>query len=411
MDAIDMKTFGLMAAIGKIELDNFRERATMGKRGAAKQGRISTGRPPYGYRVDSTGRPEVDEAQAAVVHRMFREYVHEGIGTARIAWQLTGEGVPPAGRGKRWHKAHINRMLSNTAYKGVWIYGQTRAILTEDGTRRFNQPRENWIEVPMPALVDEETWDRAQTMKQVRLSTAKRNTKELYLLQHLLRCAECGRKFGSHAIRVTTTSVNGMRFSVRRRTPRKYYYCHGKELRLRCREYTYIREEKLEERVWGQVKGIFAEPSIIVAGIEAVGDHGSESVEENIAKTERELRDVQSEEDRLIRLYVASKITERLLDLQRKFITERLESLRDKLNDYRARMTTAAERHSLAESVLAWIESIGEGLENMNPLQRRDLLRRVVDEIVVDRANNLEITLAVPIGQPVDIATHASVSK
>ena len=33
MDAIDMKTFGLMAAIGKIELDNFRERSTLGKRG------------------------------------------------------------------------------------------------------------------------------------------------------------------------------------------------------------------------------------------------------------------------------------------------------------------------------------------------------------------------------------------
>ena len=43
MDAVDMKTFGLMAAIGKIELDNFRERSTMGKRGAAKQGRAPTG--------------------------------------------------------------------------------------------------------------------------------------------------------------------------------------------------------------------------------------------------------------------------------------------------------------------------------------------------------------------------------
>ena len=42
MDAIDMKTIGPMAAIGKIELDNFRERSTMGKRGAAKQGRVPT---------------------------------------------------------------------------------------------------------------------------------------------------------------------------------------------------------------------------------------------------------------------------------------------------------------------------------------------------------------------------------
>ena len=57
MDAIDMKTFGLMAAIAKIELDNFRERSTMGKRGAAKQGRVPTGGLPYGYRIGNDGMP------------------------------------------------------------------------------------------------------------------------------------------------------------------------------------------------------------------------------------------------------------------------------------------------------------------------------------------------------------------
>ena len=46
MDAIDMKTFGLMAAIGKIELDNLRERSTMGKRGATKQGRSAHRQTP-----------------------------------------------------------------------------------------------------------------------------------------------------------------------------------------------------------------------------------------------------------------------------------------------------------------------------------------------------------------------------
>ena len=51
MDAVDMKTFGLMAAIGKIGLDNFREWSTMGNRGTAKQGRAPTGRLPYGYRT------------------------------------------------------------------------------------------------------------------------------------------------------------------------------------------------------------------------------------------------------------------------------------------------------------------------------------------------------------------------
>ena len=79
MDAIDMKTFGLMAAIAKIELDKFRERAGMGKRGKAKQGRMPTGSPPYGYRVDDDGNPYVYEPEAKFVRRIFRQYGHEGM--------------------------------------------------------------------------------------------------------------------------------------------------------------------------------------------------------------------------------------------------------------------------------------------------------------------------------------------
>ena len=71
MDAIDMKTFGLMAAIGKIEIDSFRERASMGRRGMAKKGRIPTHEIPYGYRRGERGEPEIDENEAEVVKRIF----------------------------------------------------------------------------------------------------------------------------------------------------------------------------------------------------------------------------------------------------------------------------------------------------------------------------------------------------
>ena len=100
MDAIDMNTFGLMAAIGKIELDNFRERSTLGKRGAAKQGRIPSGSVPYGYRIGDDGRPEIVEDKAEIVRRIFHQYVHEGRGSPSIAWQLIDEGVPAAQTGK-----------------------------------------------------------------------------------------------------------------------------------------------------------------------------------------------------------------------------------------------------------------------------------------------------------------------
>ena len=195
MDAIDMKTFGLMAAIGKIELDNFRERAAMCKRSAAKQGRISTGRPPYDYRVSAAGRPEVIEVEADVVRRIFHDYVHRGLGAQRIAWDLTDDGVPTASVGRTWHESVVHRLLGNPVYKGTWAYGRTKNIATDEGNRLFAQPADTWIEVPVPLLVDEDTWDRAQAAKRARYSAAKRNTNVLYLLQHLLRCTECGRKF------------------------------------------------------------------------------------------------------------------------------------------------------------------------------------------------------------------------
>ena len=152
MDAIDMKTFGLMAAIGKIELDNFRERSTMGKRGTAKQGRVPTGRLPYGYRIGDDGRPEVIQEQAEVVRRIFHMYVHEGMGSPSIAVRLTDEGIPTQTGKSLWLQSRVHHVLGNATYTGTWIYGKYRHISTEDGMKIYDQPRDTWIEPGFPIL-------------------------------------------------------------------------------------------------------------------------------------------------------------------------------------------------------------------------------------------------------------------
>ena len=338
MDAIDMKTFGLMAAIGKIELDNFRERATMGKRGAAKQGRIPAGRIAYGYRVVPGGTAEAYEPQAEVVQRIFHSYVHEGKGAKRIAWDLTDDAIPTFNGLTVWHEATVLRMLSNPVYKGTWVFGRTRNISTDEGTKVFEQPAENWIEVAVPALVDEETWNRAQSAKRERFNYAKRNTNQFYLLQYMLRCAVCGRKLRAQAHWRSSSSRNGIRYTFELQSPRRYYCCTSKEARRKCRPRPFINANRIEGRVWDEVCGVLQQPGVIVAGIESQLDQPIESLKEDQAITERELQDVQAEEDRLIRLYVAGKITEGQLDHQRKFIAERLEKLRAKLDEYRARL-------------------------------------------------------------------------
>ena len=400
MDAIDMKTFGLMAAIGKIELDNFRERSTLGKRGTAKQGRVPMGGLPYGYRIGDGGRPEVVEEQAEIVRRIFHMYVHEGMGSPSIAVQLTDEGIPTQTGKLLWRQSYIHYVLANATYTGTWVYGKTRVISTDYGTKEYDQPRDTWIEVPVPPLVDEETWERAQKLKKQRSRGAKRNTKVLYLLQHLLKCGECGHNFHAKSTWRTSSVHNGKKYRYDLPAPRRYYECNGMQsLRLRCRERHYIRAERLEEPIWSEVKRVLQNPDLIVAGIDTLDSQEGGGLEEEIAQAERDLRSIQMEEDRAIRLFVSGKITEPQLDHQRRFITERLESARAKLDDSRAQEASGAEKRRLMEAVLAWAREVGQGLDELTPEQRREILQMIVEQIVIDRDNNVDITLAIPIDE------------
>ena len=398
LDAIDMKTFGLMAAIGKIELDNFRERSTMGKRGTAKQGRVPTGGLPYGYRIGDDGRPEVVEGQAEVVRSIFRMYVDEGMRAYSIAVRLTDEGVPTQTGKLMWLQSRVHHILGNATYAGTWVYGKERHISTEDGTKSYDQPRDTWIEVPVPPLVDEETWERAQKLKKQRSTKAKRNTKVLYLLQHLLKCGECGHNFHAKSTWGTTNVRNGKKYRYDLPTPRRYYMCNGTlSLRLSCREKPYIRAEQLEEPIWREVKRVLQNPDLIVAGIATLDSQEGGGMEEEIAQAERDLRSIQMEEDHAVRLFVSGKITEAQLDFQRKFITERLESARAKLDEYRALEESGTEKRRLMEEVLAWARKVGQGLDELTPEERHDYLQMLVEQVIIDRDNNVHITLAIPI--------------
>ena len=398
LDAIDMKTFGLMAAIGKIELDNFRERSTMGKRGTAKQGRVPTGGVPYGYRIGDDGRFEVVEEQAEVVRRIFRMYVDERMGSYSIAVRLTDEGVPTQSGKMLWLQSRVHHILGNATYTGTWLYGRYRHVSTEDGMKVYDQPKDTWIEIPVPQVVDDETWKRAQKLKKQRGTKAKRNTKVVYLLQHLLKCGECGRNFHARASWTTTSVRKGKAYTYDLTTPRRYYMCNGMQsMRLRCREKPYIRAEQLEEPIWREVKRVLQNPDLIVAGIADLDSQDGVGMEEEIAQAERDLRSIQMEEDRAIRLLVSGKITEAQLDLQRRFITERLESARAKLDDYLVQETSGAEKRRLMEEVLAWAREFGQGLDEVTPEERHDYLQMLVEEVIIDRDNNVDITLALPI--------------
>ena len=120
-------------------------------------------------------------------------------------------------------------------------------------------------------------------------------------------------------------------------------------------------------------------------------------MEEQISRAERDLRSIQTREERAITLFVSGGITETQLDNQRKFINERLENARAKLDDYRAWAASGAEKLRLKEAVFAWARDVGPALDELTPKQQKEFLQTVVEEVIIHRNNKVNITLAIPI--------------
>ena len=120
------------------------------------------------------------------------------------------------------------------------------------------------------------------------------------------------------------------------------------------------------------MKRVIQNPDLLVAGIDPLDSQESGGLEEQIAQAERDLRSIQTREERAITLFVSGRITEAQLDDRRKFIIGRLESVRAKLDEYRAWTASGVENLWLMEAVFAWASDVGQGLDESTPEAKGD---------------------------------------
>ena len=170
--------------IAEYERAQILERSRRGKRHRAKQGEVSVlSGAPYGYRYvhkteERAAYYEIIDAQADVVRQVFELYTVESLSIGAITRRLNELGVPTRKEQSCWERSTIWAMLRNPAYRGTACFGKTqesarqrrssravrmRTRAPRRGARTQQEtPRDQWIGIPVPALVDERTFDLAQ---------------------------------------------------------------------------------------------------------------------------------------------------------------------------------------------------------------------------------------------------------
>jgi site-specific DNA recombinase len=191
------------------------ERSARGRRGRAQAGYVVPGGiNKYGYRYvpDPQGHKgiyEIVPEEAAVVRLIFQWYVYSDetgkkLGNRAIAQKLSDMRVPTRndntkykyrktrGRGI-WNNRTIACIIRSETYTGVHYYNRTkRTSNSPDKDVREVRDRSEWIAVPVPAIIDRQTWELAQQQIAKNIRRSKRNTKGDYLMRGRLHCQVCG---------------------------------------------------------------------------------------------------------------------------------------------------------------------------------------------------------------------------
>jgi site-specific DNA recombinase len=108
----------------------------------------------------------------------------------------------PRPGGKRWNVASVRGILRSPTYIGMAYSGRSRPVparrrksaLQPVGAGQSQQPApmEEWIAIPVPAIISHETFDAAQRRLERNVQMARRhNTAHEYLLRGLVSCGQC----------------------------------------------------------------------------------------------------------------------------------------------------------------------------------------------------------------------------
>ncbi|GHO48869.1 recombinase family protein [Ktedonospora formicarum] len=395
----DQLLLQVQGMISEYERAKIMERSRRGKRHAAQAGMVSVlSGAPYGYRYigkhEGAGEARFDILleEARVVRQVFAWVGHDRCSIGEVCRRLTAAKEQTRTGKTVWDRATVWDMLKNPAYKGMAAFGKTsveplrprlraqrgrpmqpkRAVSTQD------VPREQWLSIPVPALVSEELFESVQEQLQENRQRARIGERGArYLLQGLLVCGCCGYAYYGKPISP----------SARKGHPRSYAYyrCIGSDAYrfggVRLCWNKQLRTDLVDEAVWQEVCQLLEDPARL--------EHEYRQ-QLQTADMAPELKGLQTSLGRL-RQGIA-----RLIDSYAEGIIDKAEfdpritRMRERVRQLEAHIRQIQDQESLEQElqlIIGRLETfatkVSEGLSQADWLTRREMIRTLVKRVEI----------------------------
>jgi site-specific DNA recombinase len=407
-------TDGILDQLAKFERAKIAERTRRGMLRKAREGRVCSTRPPYGFRFD-TARDSlvVHESEMAVVEKIFR-LAADGLGPRAIQRRFLSEKVLTAKGKQVWAPRTIKKMLTNDVYypytfeevlelvtpevgarlhpdKEYGIQWYNRQRVTErtvsepdgNGGRHYRKvrtfvwrPKEDWVAIPVPAYLPRALVNRARMLLEASKGFERKHPARTWELKGLMRCG-CGLM-----MKTRTAQPKG---------GRRYHYYECKRVvnqRQPCSSFQKsFRAERVEAAIWSFVSGLLKDPERIRAGMETLIEqeraHGPRDLAKEVATWAQKLEECARlrnayQDQQAAGLMTLEELGSKLkeLDESRKLAQAELDTLA--LREQRVE-DLEADRDTLLKDMA---EMVPEGLDSLSGEERHRVYRMLRIEVV-----------------------------
>lgn len=353
----------------------------------------------FGYQWNKdTKSIEINEEEAKTVKMIYEWYVYHDYGIREISRKLAELGIYGKNSRRPVTAATLMQWLTNESYIGVFHInkkGSTLDLGAGRETKRFTNPKEEWIAVQKPdlAIIDKELFDLAQKIRTERRTTYDKPSKEatqarfrgFHLFAGKVFCGACGTQFVHvYADRAQTISAY-----------KDYFSKKAKEVGEKCENNKY---NKIHEMVLSNItkkainltlentEQIFDNLyNIISEALASSTDNTSKvnALKKKLDKLEKECESYfegwRTAPDNEMREYFYKKITS---------IKEEIAELKQELSEYE---TDTKDSNQLQEQ----LKEVKEQLTSLQYIETLDrtIVDNFVDKIVINPDGNLYMTL------------------
>lgn len=383
----------ILAGVADLERSTILDRLWHGANRAARAGQWLGGIVPYGYFVDDDKHlqistdiiPGTDLSEADVVNLIFSLSTSQHMSTIKICDYLNALHIPPSytlhgrkiAKGKRkentagcWSPHQIGRMLKNSTYKGIHIYG-----------KRSNKDRE-LIRREVPAIVEPEIWDRAQTVIKENSLDIMRNKVHQYLVGGLIKCGSCGHTY-------VGTSYNAYGTDKKK----TYYCCVGKQAYKnlageRCRSKN-IPGAWIDNLVWNDCLHFIMNPG---EALKIIDTHikkqssDKEKIHSEIVLLSSSISQKESERQSILDLFRKKLISAQDVEQQFTKIKDETLLLQNRRSELEIKLNSFDDSMSEVDDAEEYLASLREKVQGVDSSfeQKRQIVKSMVKKITVN---------------------------